>query len=59
MGQKRNAYRILVGKQNEREHYEDEGVGEWIILKRILETSDGFVWTGLIWLRMGTRGGLL
>jgi hypothetical protein len=45
--------------QKERDHYEDQGVGGWIILKRILERQDGVVWTGLIWLRIGTSGGLL
>jgi hypothetical protein len=30
-----------------------------IILRWILERYDGMVWTGLIWLRIGTSGGLL
>jgi hypothetical protein len=30
-----------------------------IILKWILEMEDGKVWTGCIWLRIGTSGGLL
>jgi hypothetical protein len=30
-----------------------------IILKRIVEKYDEVVWTGLIWLRMETSGGLL
>jgi hypothetical protein len=33
-------------------------VGGWIILKWILDEM-GFVWTVLIWLRIGTCGGLL
>jgi hypothetical protein len=33
MGKKRNAYRILVGNQKERDHLEDEDIGEWTILK--------------------------
>jgi hypothetical protein len=33
---KRNAYRILVGKPEERDHFEDQDVGGWIILKWIL-----------------------
>jgi hypothetical protein len=46
MGEKRNAYRILMGKpeigywwesQKERDHWEDQGVGGWTILKWILE----------------------
>jgi hypothetical protein len=32
----------------------------WVtILKWILEREDGMVWTGSIWLRIGTNGGLL
>jgi hypothetical protein len=34
-------------------------VGRRIILKYILEEQDGVVWTALIWLRTGSRGGLL
>jgi hypothetical protein len=30
-----------------------------IILKQISKKKDGRVWTGLIWLRKGTSGGLL
>jgi hypothetical protein len=29
------------------------------VLKLILEKEDGVVWTGLIWTRLGTNGGLL
>jgi hypothetical protein len=46
MGEMRNAYRILVGKPEGRNHWEGQGVGGWTILK----------W---IWLRIGTSGGLL
>jgi hypothetical protein len=35
--------------QKERDHWEDEDVGRWTILK----------WIGWIWLRIGTSGGLL
>jgi hypothetical protein len=35
MGEKRNAYRILVGKPQERDHWVDQDVGGWIILKSI------------------------
>jgi hypothetical protein len=31
---------------------------ERMILRRILEKYNGFVWTGLIWLRIGISGGL-
>jgi hypothetical protein len=45
--------------QKERNHYEDEVVGKWIIIKWILERLGGVVWIGLIWLRIGTSGELL
>jgi hypothetical protein len=38
---------------------EDPGVNERIILKWILEKWGGRAWTGSIWLRIGTGGGLL
>jgi hypothetical protein len=57
MGEKRNAYRILVGTR-ERYHYENLYVSGRIILKWILERYY-VVWTGLIWLRIGTSAGLL
>jgi hypothetical protein len=40
MEEKRNAYRILVGKperERERDHWEDHDVDGWTILKWILE----------------------
>jgi hypothetical protein len=37
MGEKRNAYRILVGKPEVRDHWEDLDVGGWTILKLILK----------------------
>jgi hypothetical protein len=52
---------ILIGywweRQKERDHCEDQDVGQWTILKWILERQDGMVWIGLIWLRIGTSGG--
>jgi hypothetical protein len=55
-GEKRNAYRILVGKP--------EPVGgprcRWVDnIKIDLREIDGMVWTGSIWLGIGTSGGLL
>jgi hypothetical protein len=45
--------------QKEREHWEDQDISKWTILKWILERYDVMVWIGLIWLRIGTRGTLL
>jgi hypothetical protein len=45
--------------QRERGHYKGQDEGGLIILRRILERWDGMVWTGLVWLRIGTSGGLL
>jgi hypothetical protein len=45
--------------QKERDHWEDQDVGGWTILKWILERQDGIVWTGSNWLRIGTSGELL
>jgi hypothetical protein len=45
--------------QKGRDQYEDQDVGGWIILRCILERYDGVAWTGLIWLRTRTSGGLL
>jgi hypothetical protein len=35
--EKRNAYRILVGNPEGKNHWEDQDVGGWTILKWILE----------------------
>jgi hypothetical protein len=49
MGEKRNAYRVLVGYP---EAYENLGVDGIIILKRILNKQNGRVWSKFIWLRI-------
>jgi hypothetical protein len=46
----RNARRILLGSQTERDHVEYLNIGERIMLKYIVEEYDGVVWVGLIWL---------
>jgi hypothetical protein len=42
-----------------RDHSEDLGIDGKIILEWILGKQGGEVWTGFIWLRIGTSGGLL
>jgi hypothetical protein len=51
-------FAVCVASQKVRDHWEDLDVGGWAILKWIFE-KDGMVWIGLIWLRIGTSGGLL
>jgi hypothetical protein len=58
-GETGNAYRLLVENQRERDHKKDQDVGGWIILGGILERWDEVMWTGLVWLRIGTGGELL
>jgi hypothetical protein len=41
----------------ERDHLEDLGADERIILKWIFMKWIGETWTGLIWIRIGTGGG--
>jgi len=53
----RNEHKILDGKP-ERRHFGDL-VADGIILKWILQKQDIKVWTGFIWLRIGTSGWLL
>jgi len=42
-----------------RDHLEGVGVGGRLISKLIFKKWNGEAWTGLIWLRTGTRGGRL
>jgi hypothetical protein len=59
IGEKRNAYRLLVGKPKGKRPLGRPRCGGWIILGWILERWDGVMWTGLVWLRIGTGGELL
>jgi len=43
----------------ERGHLDDPGVDGRIILRCIFRKWNGGAWTGLIWLRIETGGGLL
>jgi hypothetical protein len=46
-------------KPEGKNHSEDPGLDEKIILEWILEKQVGRMWTGCIWFRIGTSGGLL
>jgi hypothetical protein len=58
-GEKRNVYRVLARKPEIKKPLGRPGVGWRVILKWFLEKQDLVVWTGLIWPRMVTCGGLL
>jgi hypothetical protein len=58
-GKKRNACRVLVGKPEERGPLGRPRCRLGIVLRWILEKLDGMIWTGFIWLRIGTSGKLL
>jgi hypothetical protein len=47
------------GNLRERENLEDLDMDGRIILKGAFKKLDVEAWTGLIWLRIGTGGGLL
>jgi hypothetical protein len=49
----------IGGKSIRKEHWKDQDVGDWTILKEMLEREDRVVETGPIWLRIGTSGWLL
>jgi hypothetical protein len=41
MGEKRNAYKLLVGRPDGKRSVEDQDLGGWTILKWIFERSNG------------------
>jgi len=59
VGDRRGAYRVLVGRHEGKKPLGISGIDGRVILKRILKTWDAEPWTGLIWPRTGTGGGLL
>ena len=58
-GEKKSIQSFGRGILRERDHFEDSGIDGRIILRWILRKWDGGAWTGLIWLRTGTEGGML
>ena len=50
---------FCLGNLSERDHMEDPGVDGRIIVRSIFRKWNGGVWIGLIWLMLGTGGGLL
>jgi hypothetical protein len=55
----RIVYTILVKNLKGRDHSEGVGIDGRIILKWILRKMCGKLWTGFIWLRIGTSDGFL
>jgi hypothetical protein len=49
MREKRNVYNVLWGSQKERDHWNDQGVGGWTILKWIFREKG---WVGMDWIDM-------
>jgi hypothetical protein len=52
-------YRVLVGKPEKKNNLDDLSIDEMILLKCVFRKQSGRVWTGLIWLGMGTCDRLL
>jgi hypothetical protein len=58
MGEKRNAYRLLVGKPEGKRPL-GRPRRRWVDNIRMDLGDLGVMWTGLVWLRIGTGGELL
>jgi hypothetical protein len=57
MGERRNAYRYLVGKPALKRPFQEIGVDKIMLLELILKESGLRLKTGLIWLRKAGSGG--
>ena len=55
MGERRGLYRVLMGKPEGKR----TGINGRIIVRQIFRKWDVGVWTGSIWLRIGTGDGHL
>jgi hypothetical protein len=58
MGERRGYAGFWWGSLRERDYLEDLGVDGRIILRRIFRKWEVGAWIELIWLRIGTGGGL-
>jgi hypothetical protein len=58
MGEKRNAYRILVGEPEGKRQL-GRPRRRWTKNIKMDLRQNGMVWSGLTWFRIGTSGGLL
>jgi hypothetical protein len=57
MGERRGAYRVMVGKPKEKRELGRPRYRWDDIIKMDLQGEGWEEWTGLIWLRIGTDGG--
>jgi len=57
MGERRDIYRVLVGKPKGKRPLEIPGIDGRIILRWIFRKLYAGVWTASSWLRIGTGGG--
>jgi hypothetical protein len=58
-GRDENVYKLLVRKSEGRDHLEYLGIARRIILEWILKKQGVRLWSGFMWLRMGSSYGLL
>jgi hypothetical protein len=59
MGDIKMHTKFWLENHKRRDQSEDRGIDGKIILESILEKEGGKMWTGFIWLRIGTIGRLL
>jgi hypothetical protein len=58
-GEVRNAYKVQTENLNGTDRFGDLGVDSTTILKWFLKRQGVKMWTGFMWLKKGTSGGLL
>jgi hypothetical protein len=52
-----HVHRLLMGRLKERDHLEDLGMDEKILLKWMINAVDGKVWIGFFWVGIGIMMG--